>query len=241
MKETTPGSIDRKVLDRVRALLAKAESTEFPDEAAAFAAKAQELITRHALDRALLAPGAGAGATDAIGRDVTIDRPYVGAKTALLHQIARANRCRTVLQSDLGVVSVFGYPDDLDAVDLLFTSLLVQATGAVTAMGAQRDARGRSRTRSFRQSFFYGFAHKIGDRLGAAARDVTTVMTRDDGRLLPVLSARDQRVDAAVEAAFPHLTKVRRSVSNSNGYAAGRAAGARASLDIRSRIARRAS
>lgn len=41
--------VDPKILDRVRALVAKAESTDFPEEAAAFTAKAQELITRHAV------------------------------------------------------------------------------------------------------------------------------------------------------------------------------------------------
>ena len=37
------------MLERVRALLAKAESTTFPEEADALTAKAQQLMTRHAL------------------------------------------------------------------------------------------------------------------------------------------------------------------------------------------------
>ena len=37
---------DEKVLGRVRALLAKAESTTFPEEAEALTAKAQELMAR---------------------------------------------------------------------------------------------------------------------------------------------------------------------------------------------------
>lgn len=51
---STAGGCDPKVIERVRALLAKAESTSFPEEAEAFTAKAQELITRHAIDRTLL-------------------------------------------------------------------------------------------------------------------------------------------------------------------------------------------
>ena len=43
--------MDEKKLSRVRALLAKAESSSFPEEAEALSAKAQELMTRHALDR----------------------------------------------------------------------------------------------------------------------------------------------------------------------------------------------
>ena len=43
-----------RVLRRIRALLAKAESTEFPEEAEALTAKAQELMSAHAVDEALL-------------------------------------------------------------------------------------------------------------------------------------------------------------------------------------------
>lgn len=48
-----------KVLARVRSLLAKAESTDFDDEADALSAEAQELMSRYALDRALLDHGHG--------------------------------------------------------------------------------------------------------------------------------------------------------------------------------------
>ncbi|MEE3919447.1 DUF2786 domain-containing protein [Micromonospora sp. BRA006-A] len=46
-----------RMLDRVRALLAKAESTGYPAEAEAFTAKAQELMARHSIDAALLDAG----------------------------------------------------------------------------------------------------------------------------------------------------------------------------------------
>jgi hypothetical protein len=42
-------------LERVRALLAKAESTEFDEKAEALTEKAQELMTRYSIDAALLA------------------------------------------------------------------------------------------------------------------------------------------------------------------------------------------
>jgi hypothetical protein len=47
--------IDPKLLSRIRSLLAKAESTEIPDEAEALSARAQELISRYALDRLTVA------------------------------------------------------------------------------------------------------------------------------------------------------------------------------------------
>jgi hypothetical protein len=129
---------DPKMTERVRALLAKAESTTFPDEAEAFTAKAQELIARHAIDLALL----GTDRTDrlpegdAVGRRVLIDDPYGKAKSMLLTAIAKANGCKTVWSNELGVSTVFGAPNDLDAVELLFASLLTQATAAMTTATA---------------------------------------------------------------------------------------------------------
>lgn len=49
---TTAGDVDDKALSRVRALLAKAEDTKFPEEAEALSAKAQELMSRYSLQRA---------------------------------------------------------------------------------------------------------------------------------------------------------------------------------------------
>jgi len=48
---------DDPILNRVRALLAQAESTNFEAEAETFTAKAQELMTRHAIDMAMVAAG----------------------------------------------------------------------------------------------------------------------------------------------------------------------------------------
>ena len=48
----TPG--EPRMLGRIRALLAKAESTEFPEEAELLTAKAQQLMAQHSIDEALL-------------------------------------------------------------------------------------------------------------------------------------------------------------------------------------------
>ena len=88
-----PAPPDDGVLHKVRSLLAKAESTTFPDEAEALTAKAQQLMDRHAIDRAMLAAG-GRDPGRPEGRDVTIDAPYPRPKFHLLGAVARANRCR---------------------------------------------------------------------------------------------------------------------------------------------------
>lgn len=223
--------LDARMLARVRALLAKAESTEFDEEAEALTAKAQELITRHAIDEVLLHAGDDVG--DPSVRRIPVDDPYADAKSSLLAEVARANRCRVVYTPDCGWVTAFGYQGDLDAVELLAASLLAQATSAMARQGSVRDAAGRSRTRSFRRSFLLGFAHRIGQRL-AAATDEQVADTADQARLLPVLAARDDRLEAAAQSAFPHLVQQTRTISNAGGWVAGQAAADLADLGVSS-------
>ncbi len=214
--------LDGALLERVRALLAKAESTEFEEEAEAFSAKAQELMARHAIDEALL------HAVDTVGepsvRRIHLDDPYARARASLIAAVASANRCRTVYSADLRWVTVFGYEPDLDAVELLSASLLVQAISAMVRHGPQRDLDGRSRTRSFRHAFLLGFAWRIGERL-CEANDAQMSRTPDaDGRLLPVLAARDQRVVAARDRAFSRIVRGTSTISNDDGWCSGRTA-----------------
>ncbi|WP_172803979.1 DUF2786 domain-containing protein [Auraticoccus monumenti] len=143
---------DRK-LATVRALLAKAESTVHDDEAEALTTKAQELISRYALDRLLEEEsGHQRGPADVALRRIWLDAPYVSAKATLVAAVAMANRCRAVAVDRLGFSAVLGDPHDLEVVELLATSLLVQATRRCSATGARpgTDARppGRSGTRS---------------------------------------------------------------------------------------------
>lgn len=232
---------DQRVLDRVRALLAKAESTEFPEEAEALTARAQELMARHSIDEALLAASAPgrAGTGQASGLRLFIESPYEAAKAVLLDVIASANRCRAVWHKELGLATVLGFPGDLQAVELMFTSLLVQATTALVAAGSRQDAWGRSRTRSFRQSFLAAYAQRIGERLaeaaGAAERQATA--ETPGANLLPVLAARNRAVDDAVDAMFPRLTqKTMRSPGDREGWITGRAAADLANLHGRRQV-----
>ena len=211
---------DSRLLARVRALLAKAESTEFPDEAEALSAKAQELISRHSIDRAALA---GTDDTVAVmGRRVAVDSPYAQAKSVLLGTVAVANRCQAVRSVEFGFSTVFGASDDLAAVDLLYTSLLAQATAAMLAAGS---ADRRRRLPSFRESFLAAYAVRVGERLrGAADAAVGDGVTRHGDRLLPVLARRSVAVDDAVAAAFPQTSRSPLRAPNHAGWSAGLAA-----------------
>jgi hypothetical protein len=235
---TAAADLDQRMLDRVRALLAKAESTEFPEEADAFTAKAQELMARHRIDHALLVATTGKRDQPATRR-VGIDNPYEAPKTLLLQVVAAANSCRAVWMKRFGFTSIVGFPTDLDSTELLFTSLLVQATRAMTQAKPSADGYGRNTTRSFRQSFLTAYASRIGERLNAAAEGVGREMSASasGAQLLPVLAARDDAVRDAFEKQFPELTQHATTINNREGWASGRAAADRASLHGRQAVA----
>ena len=186
---TTPSgsdaAVDDPVLVKVRALLAQAESTTFDAEAAAFTAKAQELMARHAIDAAVLW-----ASSERDERPITIrlpiDDPYADIKALLLHYVARHSRCRAVRHVNYGLMSVVGFASDVVATELLFTSLLVQSQVALQAEGAKAAPGARARSRSFRSSFLLCFTRRVDQRLaeinaaveGGAADDTRLAAAR---------------------------------------------------------------
>src|SRR6266568_2541122 len=95
-------AVDKRLLVRVRALLAKAESTNFPAEAETFTAGAQAMMARHSIDAAMLSAESGDTAEGPRGRRLGVDAPYETAKAMLIGVIAHANRCQAVWNKELG-------------------------------------------------------------------------------------------------------------------------------------------
>jgi hypothetical protein len=232
--------VNGKMLARIRGLLAKAEATEFPDEAEALSGKAQELMAKFSLDRALVeADPETEIPDDSAARRLWVDTPYVSAKAQLVGAVASANRCRTVVIDQLAVVTVVGAELDLQLTEILSTSLLVQANRAMLAAGKHIGRRGESRTRSFRQSFLMAYAQRIGERLQAAAASTQAAVPEADAdRLLPVLTRREEQVDALFTQLFPKTTTRRTRITNGAGWEAGLTAADQAQLDARRQVRR---
>ncbi len=200
----------QRVLQKVRGLLAKAESTEFGDEAEAFMAKAQELIRRYSLDALL-----DVRETEAtpIQRKIDVEKPYQSQKVHLLNQIASANHCRCVFSSYGWVTTLVGFESDIEMAELLFTSLLAQGLKSLNDARPPQWMAG-SELRAFKSAFWHGFASRIGSRLHEAAQRVDA----DNADLLPVLKRRDDEVDEAVREAFPQLRTRTRSNSRLDAF-----------------------
>lgn len=133
-----------KILERVRALIAKADGTNFPEEAASFRAKADELMTAYAIEtwQVAAAQDSITGRPEPERRDFNIDwwrgsNPVHEALWMIFDATARHCRCVAVYQkyhysrSDGRLMPVVGLPADLDYLDMLFTSLMLQLSKQV--------------------------------------------------------------------------------------------------------------
>ena len=240
--DPAPTAVPGDLLARIRALLAKAESSTFEAEAEAFTAKAQELMARHRIDRALLAEDAPGRLADGVeGRRITVEDPYATAKFHLLAGLADVNGARAVWSRSGSVATVFGFPVEVDIIEELFTSLLVQATAAMQREGSKQDAYGRNRTRAFRRSFLLAFADRVARRLQESVDRVVDEAGSETGTdLVPLLAARNDAVDLKLKETFPKLGTMRTSVSDAEGLFAGRLAADRADLSAGPRLHRSA-
>lgn len=208
-------------LERIRALLAKAESTEFDEEAESFTAKAQELMTRYSIDAVLLTAHTEGERAEyrPIGIRIGIDDPYASAKSFLLARIASAANCSTVWSKDFGFSTVFGFEAELASVELLYTSLLIQTRAAMVRAG---DLGPRAKSRRFRQSFLVGFGTRIGERLMESAQSATADAVKDHGNaLLPVLAARSEAAAGLRNEAFSDLRRNTISANDGSGFVMG--------------------
>jgi Protein of unknown function (DUF2786) len=223
--------VDARALSRIRGLLAKAESTEFEAEAEALTGKAQELMARHAIDTAMLGRRGGTPVTagQVQARRLHLSDPHAEAKAAVVQAVGTANGVRVVLLPAFGIATLVGMPGDLDAVELLVTSLLLQAGRALAEAVQQAGARGRAT--AYRRGFLYSYAQRIEERLGEARDAARAEATATYGTALaPVLADRQAAVDRAMEELFPSVRRRSGRTVDAAGWHAGRQAADNADL-----------
>lgn len=226
-------SAPASLLERVRKLLAQAEdSAATVAEAEAFNAKAAELIARHGIDAAHLA-STGQTRDEIEHRAIGVDQPYARDKAQLLTSVADPLRCQTVHTHghDRYTVRVYGFASDLERVELLYTSLLLQATRDLVHV--RPDYYGES-TAAYRRSWLAGFASAVYSRLLRSERRASDEQPTVDGTSTAlVLRDRSAQVLDAVAAAHPRLRTMRRRDLTGSGRTDGYHSGARADLGAR--------
>lgn len=213
------------IITKIQALLAKAESTTFEAERDAFLAKAQELMTKHAVEQWQLRQ-AGSVVEKPVNKLVmysTTDANLPG-KQQLLLAACRAAGCEPVLAprtKHQQHAYVIGYEVDVDFAELLYTSLLVQCMSSAPA-----DIR---RVKSRLTDFMLGYARTVRMRIEALGAEQDAQHT---GSMALALIDRSNDVKDAVGEVFPKL-RTSKSVARRSDFsaqAAGGAAGQRADI-----------
>lgn len=221
-------------LATVRKLLALAENAATPHEAEVATAKAAKLMAEHGIDQAHLA--AAGHITDGIDEmHIPITDPYARGKATLLAGIALALACRSVLHTlGKGVVgvTVFGHATNRERVEILYTSLLLQATTQLVRVRPPYWS--DESVAAYRRSWLHGFAGEVTRRLAAAeqraAADVTTTRPAGAPSTELVLADRRAAVDHAYAQRYPDLKQARGSKLSGTGGYDGAQAGRRADL-----------
>lgn len=227
----TEPTASESMMAKIRALLANAEdAATTPEAAETYMAKATELLAKYGIDRALLA--AKDPSTDQVGDLVIrVPAPYALDKVMILAGVATQLRCRTVRKTVPGgyALHLFGMQSDLERVELLYTSLLVQAqTGLARAYVPWGE-----NAAAYRRSWLQGFATAICVRLRdieqRTTADAAATSTSAGGPSVAlVLADRSKLVDSRVKTEYPRLVSApSRSLQGSgkqNGYAAGQRA-----------------
>ena len=191
-------------------------------------------MTRHAIDAALVAGRPGVATDAPIAVRLPIDAPYADAKSLLLQIVAEASRCRSVFHSRVALSTVIGYAADVAAVEMVFTSLLVQAQSAMADAARRAPAGTRTRSQSYRSAFLLSYTHRIGDRLAEINEAVYADVEAEQGSaFLPVLRSRADAVEDLMAERFGDLTSYRvRGGYDAAGWAGGRLAADNAQLSF---------
>lgn len=247
----TPEQLAR--LEKIRALLAKAEGTHFPGEAKAFSEKAQELMSKWAIDDAMLRaskPDEGRGSIDQ--STIWIDaNEYRAPKIQLLNHIAIINDCKIVLYRQQYIklndelepkrrvrVVIVGFAEDREWINTLYTSLMTQASMEYLSSDVQDrlklECPHSGHRIAWRNAFMFGYGQAIYRRLiDAKRRAQAQAETQYTGGMAMVLARKDTLVSQAFSNMFPKLGKASSSSASRDAGSAGSmgyAAGGRADL-----------
>lgn len=229
-------------LEKIEALLRKAESTEFPEEAQALTAKAEALMTKWAIDAAMLRQ---ADTTVNVAEQVTNveiivwSGPTLAPLAMLLYRIVDAHNAQSVYWDSrewnegkgktmkCRRYKIYGMPESVQAIQMLYASLQIQAANEYASDEVQRE-RPPGRGPGFKNSFMTGFAVGIGLRL----KESRQAEIQSSGSTALVLVDEAAIVKTVFESTHTNLGRAPSLTGgqNGSGFGAGMAASERVSL-----------
>ncbi|MFJ6183732.1 DUF2786 domain-containing protein [Streptomyces sp. NPDC092295] len=229
MTETNPK------LATIKALLAKAEDpASSPQEAEAYFAKAAGLMAKHGIEQAMLAD-AEPGTDKLDSQEFKIEGKYMPDRANLLFAISHALGAQNIYWSRTNwntgkryrLVRIYAHASTLARIDVLFTSLQLQALNGVQH---GRPMLGESTT-AYRKSWLSGFSSAVRKRLELAEESaVQEVGERGVTGAELVLVKREQAVEAYFKGQHPGVKTAPKRRLTGVGWKDGVKAGASADL-----------
>ena len=245
------------MIDKITKLLSKAERCG-PAEAEAFTAKATALMTRWAIDEAVIQARRGALniKDEVISKSYGVRGTYWKQHRELGFSIGNAFQFKLLQQNwshrgsdEHGRFTWIGFESDISKAELLYTSLLIQAQRAQRQFANEwraqyADIMPQAEGFKARRSFLIGFASEVGYRLAEQRRQATVEAQaasdvhdaehdESSTSVALVLMSRQDRVREYYDEKYGKLKAGRGSsidMGRTGGHAAGRRAGAAANL-----------
>lgn len=209
-----------RILDRIRKLMAKAESTT-PEEAEALVAKAKELMESHRITNAILHREGSDEGIIFHRIPMRAGQNLVKAKRGLLQVIAEGNSCQMVFNKQAGWCEIIGFKSDTELVEVLYTSLLLQMQRAMNHALRTPSSTNMSVRKN---NFAWGFV----EALQTTFSQIKHQYEGNEGvEITGALVRYDQEVADAMAERYPRLRKDtgKRRQYDPNARAAGSAAG----------------
>lgn len=224
-----------KIADKISKLLRQAEGAGTQAEADTFSEKAEQLIIKYQIDRAILESKGEAVEEKMVKKNLIFKGIYGKAKITAFNVMIKSLKSVVLWRDGIScemhnadVLTIFGFESEVEMAFILATSLELQLNSSQAKWWKTVDSRGWTAMMKFkdRREFIYGFGQTVAQRL--ATRRTTEVKAAGTGTDL-VLVDRHKKV----ELAAPALGKARggrRAGGSYESSAAGRAAGSAADL-----------
>lgn len=196
-----------KMLEKIAAILNKAENTDNEHERESFQRAAEKMAARHAIDLEV----ARQHTTDKNAKQVPVAKKIVlgekgerlvKSRINLFVKIGVENGLRVVIHGDGITIDAFGMPSDIDMVELFYAVLVVQMTEAGNEYinsGQYRAVDPKANAQVARSEFYESFANKIGLRMREIRLREEWEASRDykDESMAVVLASKKDEVNSS--------------------------------------------
>jgi hypothetical protein len=171
-----------KVATKIKALLTKAERSDFQDESDAFYAKAAELMAKHAIDQAQIDSLNEEYVPIIVKRQFVVMAPYSLDRMQLISQVSMAlggyayymrqardgSKTRTRSKDHNTYAVLIGTDSDLDQIEAMLESINRQLEISREREQDHEYFSGMGQKKVWNATFIRGYAQRIGQRLKEA-------------------------------------------------------------------------